>query len=207
MPVHGEWRHLRANADLAVAHRRAARARRARRGRRRSSTWSTGVAAIVGAVPCGYVYVDGSSVGDVTETSLKDRRILGDGGLHLGLRRRRLGDRQGRRRPGDPRARLRRGRLGLRRRPPAIIAAALEDALRRGRRRHLPAAAGRPPGRRPLGQRHAPPPPDDHPGRRRGLTALRHPASAAVAGLAERRDTSPGGGRTACDARDRGTRG
>ena len=34
MPVHGEWRHLVANADLAVADRRPARAGRARRGRR-----------------------------------------------------------------------------------------------------------------------------------------------------------------------------
>jgi ribonuclease J len=32
-------------------------------------------------VPCGYVYVDGSSVGDVTESSLKDRRILRDEGF------------------------------------------------------------------------------------------------------------------------------
>jgi len=40
-----------------------------------------GRASIVGAVPCGYVYVDGSSVGDVTESSLKDRRILGDEGF------------------------------------------------------------------------------------------------------------------------------
>ena len=40
-----------------------------------------GVASIVGAVPCGYVYVDGTSVGDVTETSLKDRRILGAEGF------------------------------------------------------------------------------------------------------------------------------
>ena len=32
-------------------------------------------------MPCGYVYVDGLSVGDVTETSLKDRRILGDEGF------------------------------------------------------------------------------------------------------------------------------
>ena len=35
MPVHGEWRHLVANGDLAVAHRRPARPRGARRGRRR----------------------------------------------------------------------------------------------------------------------------------------------------------------------------
>jgi ribonuclease J len=40
-----------------------------------------GKATIAGAVPCGYVYVDGLSVGEVTETSLKDRRILGDEGF------------------------------------------------------------------------------------------------------------------------------
>ena len=80
MPVHGEWRHLRAHARLA------------------SLTGVTddhiviaedgmvvdlvdGKASISGAVPCGYVYVDGLSVGEVTETSLKDRRILGDEGF------------------------------------------------------------------------------------------------------------------------------
>jgi ribonuclease J len=40
-----------------------------------------GKAQIVGAVPCGYVYVDGSSVGAITEVELKDRRILGDEGF------------------------------------------------------------------------------------------------------------------------------
>lgn len=40
-----------------------------------------GVASIVGDVPCGYVYVDGASVGDITEGSLKDRRILGEEGF------------------------------------------------------------------------------------------------------------------------------
>jgi len=35
----------------------------------------------VGAVPCGYVYVDGSSVGELTEAELKDRRILGEEGF------------------------------------------------------------------------------------------------------------------------------
>ena len=80
MPVHGEWRHLRANADLAVATGVA---------RDRTVLAEDGVvvdlvdgrARIVGAVPCGYVYVDGSSVGDVTEASLKDRRILRDEGF------------------------------------------------------------------------------------------------------------------------------
>ena len=37
-----------------------------------------GVASIVGKVDCGYVFVDGSSVGDITESDLKDRRILGE---------------------------------------------------------------------------------------------------------------------------------
>jgi ribonuclease J len=80
MPVHGEWRHLRANADLAVATGVA---------RDRTLLAEDGVvvdlldgrASIVGAVPCGYVYVDGSSVGDVTDASLKDRRILRDEGF------------------------------------------------------------------------------------------------------------------------------
>ncbi|GLW08497.1 ribonuclease J [Microtetraspora sp. NBRC 13810] len=80
MPIHGEWRHLRAHAKLAEL---------------------TGVpddhiviaedgvvvdlldgrARIVGAVQAGYVYVDGSSVGGVTDVALKDRRILGDEGF------------------------------------------------------------------------------------------------------------------------------
>jgi ribonuclease J len=80
IPVHGEWRHLRAHADLAA---------------------QTGVppeniviaedgvvidlvggrATVVGKVHCGYVYVDGLSVGEVTEASLKDRLILGDEGF------------------------------------------------------------------------------------------------------------------------------
>jgi ribonuclease J len=80
MPVHGEVRHLVANGALAI---------------------KTGVppdrvllaedgvvvdlvdghASIVGTVPCGYVYVDGSSVGEITEAELKDRRILGEEGF------------------------------------------------------------------------------------------------------------------------------
>ena len=32
-------------------------------------------------MPCGYVYVDGSSVGEITEVELKDRRILGEEGF------------------------------------------------------------------------------------------------------------------------------
>ena len=40
-----------------------------------------GVATIAGKVDCGYVFVDGSSIGDITESSLKDRRILGEEGF------------------------------------------------------------------------------------------------------------------------------
>ena len=40
-----------------------------------------GQASIAGKVDCGYVFVDGSSVGDITEASLKDRRILGEEGF------------------------------------------------------------------------------------------------------------------------------
>ena len=80
MPVHGEWRHLRANAELA-----------ARTGIPEERIMlaedgvvvdlADGLATIVGAVECGYVFVDGSSVGDITEASLKDRRILGEEGF------------------------------------------------------------------------------------------------------------------------------
>ena len=40
-----------------------------------------GQIAVAGMVPCGYVYVDGLSVGEVTEASLKDRLILGEEGF------------------------------------------------------------------------------------------------------------------------------
>ncbi len=80
MPVHGEWRHLVANAELAIAT-----------GVPRDRVVVVedgvvvdlvdGVASVSGAVPCGYVYVDGSSVGEADETLLKDRRILRDEGF------------------------------------------------------------------------------------------------------------------------------
>ena len=80
MPVHGEWRHLRANAELAI-----------KTGVPRTNTivvdngivvdMHDGYADIAGAVPCGFVYVDGQSIGEITESSLKDRRILGEEGF------------------------------------------------------------------------------------------------------------------------------
>ena len=80
MPVHGEWRHLKANAELAIS---------AGLPRGNALIIENGVvvdlinheAQVVGSVPCGFVYVDGQSIGDITETSLKDRRILGEEGF------------------------------------------------------------------------------------------------------------------------------
>ncbi len=80
MPVHGEWRHLTANADIAIS---------AGVPREHALIIENGVvvdlinheASVVGSVPCGFVYVDGQSIGDITESSLKDRRILGEEGF------------------------------------------------------------------------------------------------------------------------------
>jgi ribonuclease J len=80
MPVHGEWRHLRAHAELArltgVPDERIVLAEDGV-----VVDLVDGKASIVGTVPCGYVFVDGLEVGDVGETTLKDRRILGDEGF------------------------------------------------------------------------------------------------------------------------------
>jgi ribonuclease J len=80
MPVHGEWRHLRAHGALAEATGvPPERVVLAEDGM--VVDLIDGQATITGAVPCGYVYVDGMAVGDVGESSLKDRRILGDEGF------------------------------------------------------------------------------------------------------------------------------
>jgi ribonuclease J len=80
MPVHGEWRHLKAHARLAsltgVPDERIVIAEDGL-----VVDLLDGKAAVAGAVPCGYVYVDGLTVGEVTESQLKDRRILGDEGF------------------------------------------------------------------------------------------------------------------------------
>lgn len=80
LPIHGEWRHLKANAELAIQS-----------GVPRQNTFiiDNGVvidlvdheAEVVGAIPVGFVFVDGQSIGDITESSLKDRRILGEEGF------------------------------------------------------------------------------------------------------------------------------
>ncbi|MDR0432537.1 MAG: RNase J family beta-CASP ribonuclease, partial [Bifidobacteriaceae bacterium] len=80
MPVHGEARHLVASGALAVATGVAPeRVVLAENGL--VVDLAAGEAQIVGAVPVGQVYVDGTSVGELTEEELKDRRILGDEGF------------------------------------------------------------------------------------------------------------------------------
>jgi ribonuclease J len=80
LPVHGEWRHMRANADLAMQSGLAEHnVVIAENGI--TVDVADGHADISGSVPCGYVYVDGQSIGEITESSLKDRRILGEEGF------------------------------------------------------------------------------------------------------------------------------
>ncbi len=80
MPVHGEYRHLIANAELAK-----------QTGVPEQNVLITedgwvvdleaGSASIVGAVECGMLFVDGKQVGSITEEDLKDRRILAEEGF------------------------------------------------------------------------------------------------------------------------------
>jgi len=80
LPVHGEQRHLVANAILAM-----------QTGVPEENTiigedgtvidLKDGVATVVGQLDLGYVYVDGSSVGEITDADLKDRRILAEEGF------------------------------------------------------------------------------------------------------------------------------
>ena len=78
--MHGEWRHLRAHAAIAAeAGLAPEQVLLAEDGV--VVDLVGGVAAVVGAVPVGNVYVDGLAVGDVGEESLQARRILGDEGF------------------------------------------------------------------------------------------------------------------------------
>jgi len=80
LPIHGEWRHMRANSQVAqsvgIPEERITIAEDGT-----VMDLADGVLSVVGYVPVGFVYVDGSGVGDVTETSLKDRRVLGEEGF------------------------------------------------------------------------------------------------------------------------------
>ncbi|QOC93007.1 ribonuclease J [Micromonospora craniellae] len=80
MPVHGEWRHLRAHARLGIESGVAAdRVVLCEDGD--VVDLVEGRASLVGRVKSRYVYVDGLAVGDVSESLLTERRILGDGGF------------------------------------------------------------------------------------------------------------------------------
>jgi ribonuclease J len=80
LPIHGEYRHLTANAALAVET-----------GVPESSTiigddgivldLKDGDVRVVGQLDLGYVYVDGSTVGEITDADLKDRRVLAEEGF------------------------------------------------------------------------------------------------------------------------------
>ncbi|MFA4930165.1 MAG: ribonuclease J, partial [Patulibacter sp.] len=81
MPIHGEWRHLTANADLAT---------RTGIDEDRVLIAENGVtvdlinghARISGRVPAGMVYVDGVTIGGESESAMNERRRLAeDGGI------------------------------------------------------------------------------------------------------------------------------
>ncbi len=80
MPVHGEYRHLRANADLAISTGMdPARVLLAEDGV--VVDLVKGQATITGKVAAGNIYVDAQTVGGVTEATLKDRRTLAEEGV------------------------------------------------------------------------------------------------------------------------------
>jgi ribonuclease J len=80
LPVHGEYRHLMANAKLAQdSGIPAENTIIAENGT--VIDLKDGVARVSGQLDLGFVYVDGSSVGEITDADLKDRRILGEEGF------------------------------------------------------------------------------------------------------------------------------
>jgi ribonuclease J len=80
LPVHGEYRHLQANARLAQDS--GVPSERTIIGENGTVIdLKDGVAKVTGQLDIGFVYVDGSTVGEITEADLKDRRILGEEGF------------------------------------------------------------------------------------------------------------------------------
>ena len=80
MPIHGEVRHLLANGKLAMKTGvPPERVMFAENGV--VVDLKDGVAKVVGAVEFHNIYVDGSSVGEITDSELKDRRILAEEGF------------------------------------------------------------------------------------------------------------------------------
>jgi len=80
LPIHGEYRHLFANAKLARDT-----------GVPEQNTFigqngtvydlRDGAVHVAGQLDLGFVYVDGATVGEITDADLKDRRILGEEGF------------------------------------------------------------------------------------------------------------------------------
>lgn len=88
MPVHGTWRHLRANAKLAVLSGVPEKnVMLAENGV--SVDLVNGAVSIAGAVPVGKMFVDGLVTGDVGESTLGERLTLSSGfiAITLALRR------------------------------------------------------------------------------------------------------------------------
>lgn len=80
MPIHGEVRHQVANGGIAV--KTGVPPENVILAENGSVIdMHDGVVQLVGSVPFHEIYVDGSSVGDITETELKDRRILAEEGF------------------------------------------------------------------------------------------------------------------------------
>jgi len=80
MPIHGEARHLRANAQVAIdSGVPSSNALICENGSVVDVT--DGYARKTGQLDIGFVYVDGSTVGEITEADLKDRRILAEEGF------------------------------------------------------------------------------------------------------------------------------
>ncbi|MFF2496306.1 ribonuclease J [Agromyces sp. NPDC058064] len=80
LPIHGEYRHLQANAKL--ARDTGIPAENTFIGENGTVYDMTdGVVREAGQLDLGFVYVDGSTVGEITDADLKDRRILGEEGF------------------------------------------------------------------------------------------------------------------------------
>ena len=167
MPVHGEWRHLRARADLAVTVGVGPTVVIAEDGV--VVDLVDGVASIVGSCR-GYVYVDGLSVGDISESLLTDRRILGDEGFISVFV---VVDSLTGKLVGGPSS----ARICIEDAAFDEVAERIDQAITghgvRGLARPARDPAAGPAHRGPLGQRPLPPPADDRPGRRRGLISAR----------------------------------
>ena len=80
IPVHGEARHLRANAQIAIDS--GVSAERVLIGENGTVfDLRDGQVQVTGQLDVGFVYVDGSTVGEITDADLKDRRILAEEGF------------------------------------------------------------------------------------------------------------------------------